>query len=88
MIYLEVIGILVYIEFSRGFEVPSMILHLRQYIYGLRQSPLKFYKYLREILEDQGCIKSSYDDCVFTNGLAIILFWVDDCVFYKKQSNY
>ena len=74
-----------YVELPRGFEVPNMVLHLRQSVYGLRQSPLNFYKHLREGLEDRGFIKSAYDDCLFTNGTVIIFFWVDDCILYSKE---
>ena len=30
-------------------------------------------------------IKSSYDDCLFTNGTVVIFFWVVDCILYSKE---
>ena len=52
----------------------------------MRQSPLNFYKHLREGLADRGFVKSSYDDYLFTNGTVIIFFWVDDCILYSKDA--
>ena len=63
-----------------------MVLHIWQSVYGLRQSPLNFYKHLREGLEDRGFVKSSYDDCLFTNSIVIVFFWVDDYILYSKDA--
>ena len=52
----------------------------------MRQSPLNFYNHLRQGLESRGFVKSSHDDCLFTNGKTIVLFWVDDCIFYSESS--
>jgi hypothetical protein len=41
---------------------------------------------LRQGLESRGFVKSNHDDCLFTNGETIVLFWVDDCIFYSKKS--
>ena len=70
---------------SGGFEVPNQVFLLRQSVYGLKQSPLNFYKHLRQGLEDRKFVKSAYDNCLFTNGSVMILFWVDDCIFYTND---
>ena len=76
----------VFVELPSGFEVSNKVLLLQQSVYGLRQSPLNFYKHLRQDLESRGFTKSNHDDCLFTNGTVIVLFWVDDCIFYAKDS--
>ena len=76
----------VFVELSAGFELPNKVLLLHKSVYGLRQSPLNFYNHLRQGLESRGFIKSSHDDCLFTNGETIVLFWVDDCIFYSKSA--
>ena len=76
----------VYVELPKGFEVPNKVLHLQKSVYGLRQSPLNFYKHLKEGLESRGFTKSNHDDCLFTNGDIIVLFGVDDCIVYAKES--
>ena len=75
----------VYVELPRGFERKHMVLELQQSVYGLKQSPLNFYRHLRQGLESRGFIKSAHDDCLFNNGEVIVLFWVDDCIFYSKE---
>ena len=77
----------VFVELPGGFEAPNKALLLKQSVYGLRQSPLSFYKHLRQGLECRGFIKSDYDDCLFTNGDIMILFWVDDCIFYANTDS-
>ena len=56
-------------------------------MYGLRQSPLNFYRHLRDGLESRGFKKSNHDDYLFTNGEIMVLFWVDDCIFYAKDDS-
>ena len=77
----------VFVELLEGFEIPNTIFHLQTSVYGLRQSPLNFYRYLRDGLENRECIKSNHDDCLFTNGEFMVLFWVDDCIFHNKDNN-
>ena len=69
----------------RGFEVPNHVFLLCQPVYGLKQTPLNFYKHL--ILEDIKFVKSAYDNCLFTNDSIMILFWVDNCIFYAKDDS-
>ena len=75
----------VYVEFSRGFEQPNMVLELQRSVYGLKQNPLNLYRHLRQGLESRGLTNSDHYDCRFNNGEVIILFWVDDCIFYSKD---
>ena len=39
-------------------------------------------------MEDRKFRKSDHDDCLFTNVTVIVLFWVDDCIFYSKDTKY
>ena len=65
----------------------NKVLLLKQSVYGLRQSTLNFYRHLQQGLESRGFIKSDHDDYLFISGIVISLFWVDDYVFYSKESN-
>ena len=56
----------VFVELPRGFEMPNQVLHMQQSVYGLRQSPLNFYKHMKDGLENRGFTKSNHDDCLFT----------------------
>ena len=72
----------VFVELSDGFEIPNKVLLLQKYAYGLKQSPLSFYKNLRNWSESRGFTRSHHDDCLFTSETVMILFWIDDCIFY------
>ena len=74
-------------ELPKGFEASNKVLHLQESVYDLRQSPLNFYRHLRDGLESRGFKKSNHDDCLFTNGEIMVLFWVDDCIFYAKDDS-
>ena len=76
---------MVFVELPAEFESANKVLLLQKSVYGLRQSPLNFYKHLRQGLESRGFTKSDHDDCLFTSGETIALFWVDDCIFYSKK---
>ena len=76
----------VFVELPHGFEIPNMVLHLQRSVYGLRQSPLNFYRHLLQGLESRGLKNSSHDDCLFTNENVMVLFWVDHCIFYAKDT--
>ena len=76
----------VFVELPSGFESPNRVLLLQKSVYGLRQPALNIYKHLRQGLESRGFTKSNHDDCLFTNGETIVLFWVDDCIFNSKKS--
>ena len=76
----------VFVELPGGFEVANKVLLLQQPVYGLRQSPLNFYNHLRQGLESRGFTKSNHDDCLFTHGEVIVLFQVDDFIFYADNS--
>ena len=75
----------VFVELPSGFEVPNKVLILKYSVYGLHQTPLNFYRHLCQGLESRNFVKSDYDDCLFTDGNVIVLFWVDDCIFYSKN---
>ena len=74
----------VFVELLQYFKGPNNILLLKQSD-GLRQSPLNFYKRVRQRLESRGFHKSDHDYCPFTNGTIIVLFWVDGLIFYVEE---
>ena len=76
-----------FVELHDGFELPNKVFHLQKSVYGLRQSPLDLYRYLREGLKNRGAMKLNHDDYVFTGGEIMVLFWVDDCIFYAKDTS-
>ena len=62
------------------------VAQLDKALYGLRDSPLLWYKEFSTTLEQHGLTKSSEEPCVFTTDKCLILFYVDDIlVLYRKQ---
>ena len=55
----------VFVELPVGFESPNKVLLLQKSVYGLRQSPLNFYKHESQGLKSRGFTKSGHDDCFF-----------------------
>ena len=75
---------LIYIEMPRMFENPGHILKLKRSLYGMRQSPLKFFLHLKNGLEQRGFKQSKINPCLYS-GIVICLIYVDDCLFFCKR---
>ena len=77
----------IFIEMPRMFEKPGHVLKLKRSLYGMRQSPLNFYLHLKNGLEQRGFKQSKIDPCLFYSGKVICLIYVDDCLFFAKNSS-
>ncbi len=55
----------VYCEMPKRYERPGYIFKLKKSVYGLRQSPLNFFKTLKKGLEDRGFRQSKNEPCLF-----------------------
>ena len=78
----------VYVEMPRGFAKPGHVLKLKKSLYGLRQSPRNFFKFLKDKLERAG-FRQAYevDPCLFISDKVICLTYVDDCVMVAKETS-
>ena len=69
----------VYVHQPRGFNRGSQfVLRLNRSLYGMRQSPRYFFKYLTKRLERQGLKPSDLDPCLFMSDKLIVIIYVDD----------
>ena len=77
----------VYCQSPPGFEAPGHCLRLRRALYGLRRSPLLWWKLLTKVLQQLGLKQLAGDEsCLFGNQYLIVFFYVDDIVvLYHKQ---
>ena len=80
-----------YISLPEGFEMEggenpssSYALKLNKSLYGLVQSPMYWFQYLRDKLEDLGLKQSRIDPCLFYGDGICVLIYVDDCLFLLK----
>ena len=75
----------VYVDMPRGFTKPGKCLKLRKSLYGLRQSPRLFWKYLANSMESCGLKQSKLDPCLFLGPSVVALCYVDDILFFAKE---
>ena len=81
----------VFVEMPLGFSQYSKngnrkILQLKKTLYGLRQSPRAFWKYITEKLEACGMEQSKFDPCLFVGSKVICVVYVDDLIFWSKDT--
>ena len=55
----------IFVEMPTGFKKPGKVLKLKKTLYGLRQSPRSFWKYLTKAMEACGMTVSKLDPCLF-----------------------
>ena len=75
----------VYVEMPRGFRKEGKVLSLKSTLYGLRQSPRAFWKYMVEKMEAVGLKQSEIDPCLFVGDRVIAISYVDDILFWSKS---
>ena len=73
----------VYVDMPLGFRKEGHVLSLRKTLYGLRQSPRAFWKYLTEKMESVGLRQSDFDPCLFIGDTVIAVCFVDDILFWS-----
>ena len=78
----------VYVEMPHGFAKPGHVLKLKKSLYGLRQSPRNFFKFLKDKLERTGFRQAhEVDPCLFISDKVICLTYVDNCVMVAKNTS-
>ena len=68
----------IFVRYPDGFEVPDMALKLVRALYGLKRSPLLWYKELSATLQKFGLHEVKDAPCLFVNKHLIVFFYVDD----------
>jgi hypothetical protein len=79
----------VFVELPQGFQAPAngdYVLRLRKSLYGLVQSPRAFFLKLSSALESRKFAPSKLDPCLFIHQDMVCLVYVDDCLFFAKDS--
>ena len=82
----------VFVEMPAGFvqrdkNGKKKVLKLRRTLYGLRQSPRAFWKYMTEKLESCGMKQSDFDPCLFIGESVMCIMYVDDLLFWSRDEN-
>ena len=63
----------------------AKVLRLKRTLYGLKQSPRAFWKYMVEKLEACGCKQSELDPCLFIGANVIAVMYVDDILMWSTD---
>ena len=71
----------VYVNMPKGFEKKGKVLKLKKTLYGLRQLPSAFWKYMVKKMELCGVPQSEFDPCLFVGKKVMCICCVDDMLF-------
>lgn len=75
----------VFVRMPLGFRQQGKVLKLKRTLYGLRQSPRAFWKYMVEKMEQCNMPQSEFDPCLFVGEKVICICYVDDIIFWAKD---
>ena len=80
---------LVYVKLPPGYQRRGTLWKLRKALYGLRRSPLLWYRLVRSKLKELGLNVINEDLCIATNRRIIVFWHVDDInvMFYPRDLN-
>ena len=78
----------VFVEMPLGFRQKGKVLWLKKTLYGLRQSPYEFWKYLTQVMADCKMVASGFDPCMFVGDCVIAVVFVDDILFWATDDAY
>jgi hypothetical protein len=81
---------MVYVNMPMGFAQygkngKKMCLKFKKTLYGLRQSPQAFWKYITVKLQECGLEQSKFDPCLFIGPDVICVAYVDDLIFWSWE---
>ena len=76
----------VFVDMPQGFKVKgkngrNKVLNLKKTLYGLRQIPRAFWKYMTSKMELCGMVQSNMDPCLFIGEKLMAIIYVDDICF-------
>ncbi len=72
----------VYVKIPHDLEKPGKVLKLKKTLYGLRQSPRAFWKYMVKKMSNCGMPQSKLDPYLFVGEKVIFICYVDDLLFW------
>ena len=78
----------VYVRMPLGFRQQGKVLKLKKTLYGLRQSPRSFWKYLTKTMVACGMEVSKMDPCLFIGERVVAVAFVDDILFWSSDEAY
>ena len=80
-------GETIFVEMPTGFRKHNKVLKLKRTLYGLRQSPREFWKYLTDAMKQCDMVPSKMDPCLFVGPKVLAICYVDDIIFWAKDED-
>jgi hypothetical protein len=80
----------IFVEQPKGLvygEPGEYVLKLNKSVYGIKQAPRNFFKFLVDELALEGLQQSENDPCLFVSDAVIAIVYVDDILFFSKDDN-
>ena len=77
----------VYVRMPQGFRKSGKVLKLKKTLYGLRQSPRAFWKFMVEKMQICGMTQSEFDPCLFIGKTVTCIMYVDDLLFWARDES-
>ena len=74
-----------YRQFHPGETFTEVVFRLLKMLYGLRQSPLAWYKKVDRFLRSKGLVRSNEDSSLYISKDLIVLLFVDDILLFAKD---
>ena len=78
----------VHVRMPLGFRQQGKVLKLKKTLYGLRQSPRSFWKYLTKAMVGCDMEVSKMDPCLFIGERVVAVAFVDDILFWSTDEEY
>jgi hypothetical protein len=79
----------IFVQCPPGFEEEGYCMRLKRALYGLKRSPLLWFKDLGATLEKLGLVRVPEAHCLFVSKYLTVFFYVDDiAILYHKKHQY
>jgi hypothetical protein len=83
----------VFLQMPRGFvqrnkRGNTWVLKLKRTLYGLKQSPHAFWKFMVEKMANCDMVQSKLDPCLFISNTVIAVMYVDDILMWSTQEDH
>ncbi len=77
---------IIHVHQPRGFQHGNgdQVLHLKQTLYGLKQSPQYFFEYISKRLINTGLTSSKFDPCLLMSTSLIVIVYIDNILIYGQ----
>ncbi len=78
----------IYVKMPTGFKKKGKVLKLKKTLYGLRQSPRAFWKYITKSMNKCGMKQTMFDPCLFVGERVMCVCYIDNLIFWSRDKRH